>query len=250
MPQVSDTFNLLVYFGRYTLFTKCKRKAQPCEVREQKKTQGIHSLKPRDHSAKQPPHKCPREAAQPIQDGLRARRRRPLLTAPQITVGITHPKQQLTHAPAGTPTQTRALTNTREHTPRQTCTDTHTRTHIHSSVEPRQPPWKFEGGPAKLYRIAASRPVGARTAHQRSAASLCGLRSPGARAVGEQLPAPGVLTPGPLERSRQFGAARRPPTAGLPPPAAAGPPGPELPRAPSSLRPRSSLAWEPGRPQG
>ena len=51
-------------------------------MREQKKTQGIHSLKPRDHSAKQPPHKCPREAAEPIQDGLRAQRRRPLLTAP------------------------------------------------------------------------------------------------------------------------------------------------------------------------
>lgn len=193
---------------------------------------------------------APARLLSPSKTGSGHRDADPCSLLPQITVGITHPKQQLTRARAGTPTQTRALTNTREHTPRHTCTDTHARKHIHSSVEPRQPPWKFEGRPAKLYGIEAARPVGARTEHRRSAASLCGLRPPGARAVGEHRPAPRVLTPGPLERSRQFGAARRPPTAGLPPSAAAGPSGPELPRAPSSLRPRSSLAWEPGRPQG
>ena len=35
--QLSDTFNHLAYFRRYTLFTKCKTKARPWETRELRK---------------------------------------------------------------------------------------------------------------------------------------------------------------------------------------------------------------------
>lgn len=194
-------------------------------------------------------HTSAREAAQPIQDGLRAQRRRPLLTAPPNHSGNHTPHAAINTRASGHPdTDTRAHKHTRTHTPGHM--HRHTRAQAHSlSVEPRQPPWKFEGGPAKPYRIAAARPVGARTGApaQRAASS-----------AGSDPPAPGpwesIVQP-PRSHARAPGA--QPPVGGSAPthswPSALGRRGTsalERLRAPSSLRPRPPWRGNPAGPQG